>query len=259
MLFFDCEVNMEILLIFLVCTFSGVLTGLLGVGGGLVIVPLFLSVLPLFGVKFSLAEVIGISATCVFINSAVTTFYRRHESFLPIKTIAPLAISVILGTILGAYFSDFAPKAVILGIYIVVSLFSLYLINGEIYVDLKEKKLNFLLYLTFAFIGAISSSIGIGGAVLFATALKCFMGKDTKALLPTITMMVLIHAFFAFGSKFALGHVTLSIIPIAFLASIVGSKIGVIISRRLSGVMINRLMSLVLILGLIKIIHEFFV
>lgn len=247
---------MEIALIFLVCTFSGVLTGLLGVGGGLVIVPLFLSVLPIFGVSFSLAEVIGISATCVFINSSVTTFYRRKEEFLPIRVIAPLAISVIIGTILGAYYSDFAPKVVILGIYIAVSLFSLYLINGEVYCDLKQKKLNFLLYITFALIGAISSSIGIGGAVLFATALKCFMGKDTKALLPTITMLVLIHAFFAFSSKFALGHVTLAIIPIAFLASIIGSKIGVKISRKLSCTMINRLMSLVLILGLIKIIHE---
>ena len=85
------------------------------------------------------------------------------------------------------------------------------------------------------------------------------MGKDTKALLPTITMLVLIHAFFAFSSKFALGHVTLSIIPIAFFASIIGSKIGVVISRKLSCIMINRLMSIVLILGLIKIIHELLV
>ncbi len=250
---------MEILLIFIVCVCSGVLTGLLGVGGGIIIVPLFLSVLPLFGVHFSLAEVIGISATCVFINSSVTAFYRRKEKFLPAKTIAPLAISVIIGTVLGAYLSDFAPKNIILSIYIGVSLFSMYLINGEIYCDLKEKKLNFMLYLIFAFIGAISSSIGIGGAVLFATALKCFMGKDTKELLPTITIMVLIHAFFAFSSKFALGHVTLSIIPIAFAASLIGSKIGVIISKKLSCTTINRLMSVVLILGLIKIVHELFV
>lgn len=250
---------MEIFLIFVVCTFSGVLTGLLGVGGGIVIVPLFLSVLPLFGIQFSLQEVIGISATCVFINSLVTAFYRRKEKFLPFTQIAPLAISIIIGTLLGAYYSDFAPRQVILGIYICVSLFSIYLINGEIYCDLKQKKLGVLLYLIFAFIGAISSSIGIGGAVLFATALKCFMGKETKILLPTITMLVLIHAFFAFTGKFALGHVTLSIIPIAFLASLLGSKIGVQISRQLTSTLINRLMSIVLVLGLLKIIHELFV
>ncbi len=250
---------MEYFLIFCVCVFSGFLTGLLGVGGGIVIVPLFLSVLPLFGIIFSLQEVIGISATCVFINSSVTAFYRRKEKFLPFKTIMPLVISIIIGTILGAYFSDFAPKYIILGIFILVNLFSIYLINGEVYCDLRQKKISFILYVIFAFIGAISSSIGIGGAVLFATALKCFLGKDTKELLPTITILVLCHAFFAFASKFILGHVALFIIPIAFTASLLGSKIGVIVSKKLTSKVLNILLTIVLILGLVKIIHELFV
>ncbi|MCQ2958384.1 MAG: sulfite exporter TauE/SafE family protein [Candidatus Gastranaerophilales bacterium] len=249
---------MEYIVIFLICTISGFLTGLLSVGGGIVIVPLFLAILPLFGITFSLAEVIGVSATCVFINSSVTAFYRRKEKFLPLKTILPLIISIIIGTVSGAYLADFAPKYIILGIYICVSLMSLYLINGEIYCDLKQKKLSFVLYLIFAFIGAISSSIGIGGAVLFVTALKCFMGKDTKELLPTITILVLCHAFFAFSSKFILGHITLYIIPIAFVASLLGSKIGVKVSRKLSAKTLNILLSVVLVLGLIKIIQELF-
>lgn len=247
---------LEFFLIFIICTFSGFLTGLLGVGGGIIIVPLFLGILPLFGIVFELPAVIGISATCVFINSLVTAFYRRKENFLPIKTILPLAIFIILGTIIGSYISDFAPKAIILGIFILVNIFSIYLINNDIYYDLKEKNLKYVLYIIFAFIGAISSAIGIGGAVLFATALKCFMDKETKQLLPTITILVLIHAFFAFSSKLVLGHITYSIIPIAFIASLLGSKIGVITSKRLSNKTINILMSIALILGLIKIIQE---
>lgn len=247
---------MELILIFCICTFSGFLTGLLGVGGGMVIVPAFLGILPLFGMNFSLQEIVAISATCVFINSAVTTFYRRKEKFLPFSSISPLVFSVITGTILGAYFSDFAPKYVILGIYIMISLFSIYMLNGEIYFNLKNK---FFVYILFAFIGALSASIGIGGAVLFATVLKCFWGKNTKELLPTITILVLVHAFFAFTSKLALGHVTLMIIPIAFVASLVGSKIGVIISRKLTSKILNILMSSVLILGLAKIVHELFI
>ena len=249
---------MEYLVIFLICTISGFLTGLLSIGGGIIIVPLFLSVLPIFGIELSLHEVIGVSTTCVLLNSSVTAFYRRHEQKLPLRTMLPLIISIIIGTLAGAYLSDFAPKNVILSIYVVVCLLSLYLINREIYINLKEKNLYSLMYIIFAAIGAISASIGIGGAIFFVTALKCFMGKDTKELLPTITILVLCHAFFAFAGKFTLGHVPLFVIPIAFVASLIGSRIGVNISKKLSSRVLNILLSLILLWGLIKIIFEMF-
>ena len=61
-----------------------------------------------------------------------------------------------------------------------------------------------------------------------------FMGKNVKELLPSLSIMVLAHAAFAFFSKFALGEVTLSIIPIAILSSLIGTKIGVNLSKKLS-------------------------
>ena len=247
---------MEYFVIFIICTISGFLTGLLSIGGGIIIVPLFLSILPLFGIELSLHEVIGVSTTCVLLNSSVTAFYRRNEPKLPFRTMFPLIISIIIGTLTGAVSSDFAPKNIILGIYVIVCMLSLYLINGEIYVNLKEKNLYYFMYIIFACIGAISASIGIGGAIFFVTALKCFMGKDTKELLPTITILVLCHAFFAFAGKFTLGHVPVFVIPIAFVASLLGSRIGVNISKKLTSKVLNILLSLILVWGMIKIIFE---
>ena len=113
-----------------------------------------------------------------------------------------------------------------------------------------------MIYPIFAFIGAISASIGIGGALLFATALKCFTDKNAKELLPTITLLVLIHAFFAFLGKLSVGNVTWVIIPIALPASMIGAKIGVIISKKLSPSVITKLMSITLGIALLKVIFE---
>ncbi len=246
------------LVIFLICSISGIFTGLLGIGGGLIIIPMFLLILPMFGMTFSMHEIIGISAACVFLNSGTTLFYRRKEEFLEKGFLIKLAIAIAIGTILGSYFSSFAPKNFLLIIYIIVSLCSLFLIYFNVTFQLKRTKLFFLLYFIFACIGAISASIGIGGAILFAAALKCFLDKEPKFLLPSITLLVFSHAFFAFFSKLVLGEISLFIIPIAILASLIGAKIGVKISKKLSAITINRLLCITLILSLVKIILELF-
>jgi len=250
---------MEYFAIFTVCAISGVFTGLLGIGGGLIIVPAFLSILPLFGVKhFSLHEIIGISATCVFFNSLSSLYYRRKEKFLPEKLMTKLLIFIMVGTAIGAYYSSFAPYKLLLLIYIVVCVISGFLLKKDIRIEIKNKTLMFALYISFAGIGALGASIGIGGAILFTTALKCFLEKSTKELLPSVTLIVAIHAMVAFGVKLYNNDVTLMIVPIAILSSLVGAKIGVTISRKLSSNAISNLMIITLVVALTRVTIEFF-
>lgn len=247
---------LEITVIFAVCTLSGFLTGLLGLGGGLIIIPAFLAVLPIFGIHYDIHQIIGISAACVFVNSSMSVFYRRREKFMPKEIVIGLGFSIIIGTLTGAFLSSFAPRESLLWIFSAISVLSIILINKDFYYDLTKSKYSFLIYPIFAFIGAISASIGIGGALLFATALKCFTDKNAKELLPTITLLVLIHAFFAFLGKLSVGNVTWVIIPIALPASMIGAKIGVIISKKLSPSVITKLMSITLGIALLKVIFE---
>ena len=251
---------LEISVIFAVCTLSGFLTGLLGLGGGLVIIPAFLAVLPLFGINYDIHQIIGISAACVFVNSTMSVFYRRHENFMPLKIVIGLGISIIIGTLTGAYLSSFAPRESLLWIFSIISILSIILINKDFYYDLTKSKYSFLIYPIFAFIGAISASIGIGGALLFdnTKAKISPQDKNAKELLPTITLLVLIHAFFAFLGKLSVGNVTWIIIPISLPASMIGAKIGVVISKKLSPSVITKLMSVTLGIALLKVIFELF-
>lgn len=249
---------LEFSVIFAVCTLSGFMTGLLGLGGGLVIIPAFLVVLPFFGINYDIHQIIGISTACVFVNASMSVFYRRHETYMPFKVIYGLGIAIIIGTLAGSCISSFAPRVILLWIFIVIAIISIILANKDFYYDLTKSKFLFLLYPVFAFIGAISASIGIGGALLFATALKCFTDKNAKELLPTITLLVLIHACFAFLGKYITGNVSLVILPISFPASVIGAKLGVLVSRKLSPSAITKLMSITLGLSLIKVIFELF-
>jgi len=248
----------ELIAIFTVCAVSGVFTGLLGIGGGLIIVPAFLCVLPFFGIDhFTIHQIIGISATCVFFNSTMSLFYRRKEEFLARGMVLKMAAAIIVGTLSGAILSSHAPAKVLFSIYACVALTSIYLIKSEVRFGLENPRLKPLLYVIFMFIGAVSAAIGIGGAILFATALKCFFNKTPKELLPTITLLVAIHAVFAFIGKAISGDITLMIIPIAVLSSALGAKIGVAISRKLNSNTITNLMVITLILALIRVTLQF--
>ena len=251
---------MELLIIFSVCTISGIFTGLLGIGGGLIIVPAFLCILPFFESSYlRVHQIIGISATCVFFNSTMGLFYRRKEEFLQKYTILKMAVAVVIGTLFGAVVSSQTPPKILFLIYTCVALTSMYLIKSNLHFNLQNNKnLKPILYIVFAFIGAISASIGIGGAVLFATALKCFFDKTPKELLPTITLLVAVHALFAFIGKFICGDIALMIIPIAIVASILGAKIGVKLSEKLSSNTITNLMLITLTIAMIRVILQLF-
>ncbi len=247
---------MEQVAILTICTISGIFTGLLGIGGGLIIIPAFMIILPLFGIShFTPHQIIAISSTCVFLNSSSGLFFRRKEKFLDKKFIICASTAVIVGTLISAYATSYAPIKPIYVVYLLVCLISIYLMKNEVHFKFNN---NGILYLIFGLIGAISASIGIGGAVLFATALKCFRNETTKELLPTITLIVAIHALFAFLGKMCAGTVVFSVIPTALLASIIGAKIGVKISKKLSTKVIENLMILILLIAIIRVGFEFF-
>lgn len=247
------------LLIFLTCLISGLLTGMLGIGGGLVIIPMFMTILPAFGVThYTIHQIIGISATCVFINSAISIFYRRHERFLPKKLILQIALVIIAGTILGNILSDMSSKNAILLIYMAFCLVSIYLLKKDIYFDLKHSKFKGLMYIIFLFSSILSAILGIGGAVFFAIGLKCFVVNDTKKLLPSTTLLVAINALFVFSEKVVMQIISLEIIPIAIVASLLSVKLGVLISKKLTAKFLNNALLIVMILGLVRIMVEFF-
>jgi len=247
---------METLIIFFVCVFSGILTGVLGIGGGLFILPIFLFLSPILHFNLSLQQIIGISTTCVLLNSATGFFYRRKENFENKQTLFKYTLCIISGTIFGSITSSYAPKNIILGIYIFVALLSLYKMMFEI--SIKIKRHNLLVYILFFIIGAVSASIGTGGAVMFAPLLNYSTGKNVKDLLPTITFLVFTNALFTFLTKLSLGFISFSIIPVALIASLIGTKSGIIISQKLNAKAIHILLATVLFLSLIRVCVELF-
>ena len=100
--------NVIIMLILVVGLVFGFLTGLIGVGGGFLIIPLLVVVLRY---KFSFA--VGTSVVIILINALSSIVFRIFVSNIEILNLIPLAVLAAMGAFLGIYLNGKLNKEVL--------------------------------------------------------------------------------------------------------------------------------------------------
>ena len=207
---------------------AGILGSIIGLGGGIVIVP----VLTFFGFPPALAASNSIFA--VFSNAVASSIsyakQRRIEYSIGLK----LGLLSIPGTIIGAYVSsEITPQFFKI-------LFALILISASIYIFSKRKiepknynlsKQIMLLAIAASFLAGIFSGLfGIGGGIIFVPLMVIAMGLSMKTAAPTSQFIILFASASGLIIHTLLGH------PDFYQALLlsVGAFFGGLIGARLS-------------------------
>lgn len=165
---------------------SGLFSGMLGIGGGLVVVPLLLIVFESHGeipphhimhiiVATSLSASIFTS-----LSSAIAQTKHKAVMWNLVKIMSPF---IVIGTIVGASLSTFFSATFMRWILI----FFLVAVGIQILFDLcprKSKKefTNFFYQLSAFIIGVFSSFVGLAGGSIFVPFLKYTLGDMHKAI-----------------------------------------------------------------------------
>ncbi len=259
-------------LIFIICFLASILTGLLGIGGGILIIPAFLFIAPLSSVDFSIHYIVGVSAQCILINSLFALYYKRTSSFIPLKHILVYGLSLIPGTLLGSFIQNKIHEPSILLIYILIFISSFYLTNknpknsnnpnnsstNEWSLPLISKNKFILISFLFFTIGVLSSIVGIGGAIFYIVILKYFYRLSIKDLVPTSTVLILISSLFMVVENLYLQEdLSCSLLPLILISSMMGVYVGTRLYRKFSPSMIHLTFNVVMVLSLIRVIVSF--
>ena len=110
---------LELFLYLLLGTFSGYLAGLFGIGGGIIIIPVFFYIFTyIVGVPEEvLAHIVLGTSLGVIVFSSMASAYSHHKKKAVIwdllKIIAP---SICLGTALGAFTASYIPSSTLQGL-----------------------------------------------------------------------------------------------------------------------------------------------
>lgn len=166
---------------------AGVLAGLLGVGGGIVIVPVLYLLFPLLGVHDSVIMhlAVGTSLSTIIptsIMSARTHYQKGGLDVALLKTLIPgIVTGVIVGTMLGTRAGGMILTGIFGGVALLVSLHMALSREGfHMAESLPVKQL--VRFPMGIFIGAVSVVMGIGGGTLSVPLLSLFNVPIRKAV-----------------------------------------------------------------------------
>jgi uncharacterized membrane protein YfcA len=225
----------EVALVFL-GFFVGSFGTLIGVGGGFLLIPIFLLVL-----HYSPQQAIGTSLAIVFLNALSGTLAYIKQKKVFYDAGIRFSLSTLPGAIIGGYLaSSFTGRifsVVFGGLLIVVSLVML---GRTLSCTIEEgnfdkttftynRSLGIMLSLC---VGFLSSVLGIGGGIIHVPILVYLLGFPCHIATATSHFILAFSTLFGFVTHMLLGNVLLApAISIGF-GAIIGAQFGAYLSLR---------------------------
>lgn len=253
--------------------FGGILAGLLGVGGGIVIVPALYFALSLTGMDAGQVMQLSVGtslATIIFtsLSSSLGHYRRGAIDFDLLKLWGPsILVGVVIGGILGGVVSGLTLIAVFAVVALLVALDMILRGGGDI--D-NPRSFSNPVWAFFGIIaGAISAMMGIGGGTVCVPLLS-FLGYEIRRAVGTSAAIGFIiglpgaitYALTGLGHEglppLSLGFVNLAAAAIIIPLTVLFARVGVAIAHRIPRRALRLTFGLFLLITSIRMFFDLF-
>ena len=254
---------------------SGFIAGLLGVGGGIIIVPVSYYVLINLGHSIDIAMHVSIASSLSVIVFTSISSIRSHLELgnIESKVIKKWFSGIIIGSLLGSFLASKINGEILVLIFICLAF--LISINMFFQKDIKNIKNDlpcsfFLNFFISGNIGLLSSLIGIGGGSFSVPTLSFFSKKIHKA----VGTSAVLGFFIAFPSAisymllglnaenlpdYSIGYVNPLIVILITSTSVFTASIGAKISARINKHALKKIFAIFLLCTCISLVIEYFI
>lgn len=227
--------------------FAGLLSGIFGIGGGLIIVPTLLFCFKVlhFPPEYSMHMAIGTSLSIILVTVSNSVYGHHLNKNVDWKIIKKIFGSIIVGAFLGSFASNQLAAdtlELIFSIYVV-------LVSIKMFLDIKvERPLkvtsNFLYSLVGLIIGFKSTILGIGGGTIsipFLTwrghSMKTAVGVSAALGIPIAISGVVSYIYNGYANpalpQYSLGYIYLPALVGVVITSSFFARIGAKLSHKL--------------------------
>jgi uncharacterized protein len=226
---------LEVLILGVIGVIGGMLSGLVGVGGGIVFVPGLL-----YAGGWRIQDAVAASLVIIVFSSLSGTI-RNARSTDPVnwRVAGLLSLTVAPSSLIGVLISRISPEIVVKVAFATLLLALAYPTargGGDYDSDRKDIPLP-LVFLAGIFIGTVSGLVGVGGGVVMVPLMVLGMGLTTKRAVSTSLAVVMFTGLVGAAGYVATGFrdvQELLSLPPLIVGSVIGAPLGVRVRDRLS-------------------------
>ncbi|MEB3188557.1 MAG: sulfite exporter TauE/SafE family protein [bacterium] len=232
------------------------LAGLVGVGGGIVLVPLLITVPGWLGLPgFDLARVAGMTSVQVLVASALALGIHARKAGFHLQVAVPMAIASAAGATLGGLASGAIAPGVLEVVFATLCLLGGVLMLVPASGDHDESD---AIPATFsrpiavamaAAVGALSGLVGAGGAFLLVPLMRTGLGLPLRVVVSTSLVTVAAAALFGTLGKSLTGQVDLASAAWLVVGTLAGAPLGAVLSHRFRVATLRTLLAGVILLS----------
>ena len=242
---------------------GGLMAGLLGVGGGIVMVPVMATIFQLMGMPNELIMHVAVATSLAVIVPTGLSSARSHakrgavSKDLLLLWAPAMVIASFIGGISAGYYSAFVLRIIfgVMAFFIAVN--SVVPLQKKLMSGLSASPITHRI--SAAFIGYVSSLMGIGGGSLSVPTMTVLGSPVHTAVGTSSALGVFIALPAAIGfvisgwniadlPQFSLGYVSLPAMASLALGAILFAPVGAFIAHKLSAILLKRVLAVYLLI-----------
>ena len=227
---------------------AGVLGAILGLGGGVVVVPALQAVLPLFGHPISITQAVAISQIGVLAVGLSATAGYLQKGLVRARTGYLLSPYTIIGGALGSYLGLILPARIVATVFAALLLYSAYNLLRGLKRAEQEREPSRLVPPAMGFAGVMSGLLGIGGGTIQVPVMNLLSGVPIREAIATSTFIMGLTAVGNALIYSAGGLLDFRLAAAVGLGILIGARAGTSLAARISAGNLKLLFSLLLIL-----------
>lgn len=270
---------MEFLILLALGFAAGILSGLLGIGGGMIFTPVMFYLFQFYGVDEPVKWTIGTSLFCSFTSALSSVVPQLHKFRLFMREALWLSLFGVAGTwvaqqIVNSGYYDRGPFAVLFSMVLFYTAWRFFAYNKSSIETKRQNRPKFLNLPDLAMVGGsaglVSSLVGIGGGIVVVPFMTLMYHQHIRKVTATSSVVVVLLALAGWFqlaildagtgiSSYTLGFVDIGAALPLVIGSFAGALFGLHIAARVNRKRLQQIFGVLAVLLGLKLWWDFLI